>query len=99
LLVKLCHIEKLLYEVTDSVGIGRQYVPYSFRHSSIVRMLIKRVPLSVVSSHHDTSAKIIQKHYAHFINDVSDDLTRDTLVDFSSQKSTKVVRIGRKVAA
>ena len=94
LLTKLTHIEKMLREVNDSVGIGREYVPYSFRHSSIVRMLLKRVPLTVVASHHDTSAKIIQKHYAHFINDVSDDLTRDTLVDFN-----KVVRIGRKVAA
>jgi Phage integrase family len=99
LLIKLCHIEKMLREVNDSVGVGREYVPYSFRHSSIVRMLLKRVPLSVVSSHHDTSAKIIQKHYAHFINDVSDDLTRGTLVDFERPKSGKVVRIGRKVAA
>jgi hypothetical protein len=39
-------------------------VPYSLRHSSIVRALLAGTPLQLVSSAHDTSLAIIQKHYA-----------------------------------
>jgi hypothetical protein len=60
-------------------------------------MLLKNVPVNVVAAHHDTSAEIIQKHYAHFISNVSDSITRDTLPDFAAPMKNKVVRIGRSV--
>jgi integrase len=93
---ELRHIETRFKVVAHRVGgIPSQAVPYSFRHSSIVRMLLKNVPVSVVASHHDTSAEIIQKHYARFITNVSDSITRDTLPDFAAPIDNKVVRIGR----
>jgi integrase len=93
---ELRQIDKRFKEVADRVGgIPAQAVPYSFRHSSIVRMLLRNVPVSVVASHHDTSAEIIQKHYARFISNVSDSITRDTLPDFAAPAKGKVVRIGR----
>jgi integrase len=93
---ELRHIEMRFKVVAHRVGgIPAQAVPYSFRHSSIVRMLLKNVPVSVVASHHDTSAEIIQKHYARFITNVSDSITRDTLPDFAAPVKGKVVRIGR----
>jgi integrase len=58
--------------------------PYALRHSSIVRMLLKGVPVRVVASHHDTSIEMIEKHYSSNITDVSDPLTRATLVDFGA---------------
>jgi integrase len=91
---ELRHIEERFRDVADSIGgIPAQAVPYSFRHSSIVRMLLKNVPVNVVASHHDTSAEIIQKHYAHFISNVSDSLTRDTLPDFAAPTKGKIVRL------
>jgi hypothetical protein len=37
------------------------------RHSSIVRAIRENLPLRLVASLHDTSTKIIEKHYARFI--------------------------------
>jgi integrase len=56
--------------------------PYSFRHSSIVRMLLGNIPIRIVASLHDTSVEIIERNYSAFITDVSDSMTRATLPDF-----------------
>jgi len=93
LFIKIRKIAKRFGEIAKSVGIERYVIPYSFRHSSIVRMLLRNVPVNVVASHHDTSAEIIQKHYAHFISNVSDTLTRDTLPDFTAPTKDKVMRL------
>jgi Phage integrase family len=91
---KRTHIERDFRAISESLRAPPQAVPYSFRHSSIVRMLVKDVPLSIVASHHDTSAKIIQKHYARFISNVSDAVTRNTLPEFEMPKN-KIARIGK----
>jgi hypothetical protein len=93
LFIKIRKIAERFGEIAKSVGIERYVIPYSFRHSSIVRMLLRNVPVNVVASHHDTSAEIIQKHYAHFISNVSDTLTRDTLPDFTAPTKDKVMRL------
>jgi Phage integrase family len=69
-------------EVADIVGdIPEKVVPYSFRHSSIVRMLRGNVPIRIVAAIHDTSVVTIEKHYSAFITD-DDTLARATLPDF-----------------
>jgi integrase len=93
LFTELKKIEERFSVIAKRAGIVRYVVPYSFRHSSIVRMLLKNVPVNVVASHHDTSAEIIQKHYAHFISNVSDHLTRETLPVFATAITSKVVRL------
>jgi integrase len=93
LFTELKKIEQRFSVIAKRVGIVRYVVPYSFRHSSIVRMLLKNVPVNVVASHHDTSAEIIQKHYAHFISNVSDHLTRETLPVFATAIASKVLRL------
>jgi integrase len=80
------------------LGLGREIVPYSLRHSSIVRMLLKGVPIRVVASHHDTSVGEIERVYSRHISDVSDDLTRATLPDLSEPAADKVVSITRRAA-
>ncbi|MDN4982228.1 site-specific integrase [Bradyrhizobium sp. WYCCWR 13022] len=40
---------------------------YSLRHSSIVRMLLKNVPIRYVASLHNTSVRMIEAHYSRFI--------------------------------
>jgi integrase len=93
LFAELKKIEERFSVIAKRVGIVRYVVPYSFRHSSIVRQLLKNVPVNVVASHHDTSAEIIQKHYAHFISNVSDHLTRETLPVFATAVTSKVLRL------
>jgi integrase len=54
---------------------------YALRHSSIARQLLAGVPPAVVASSHDTSIKEIQDHYARYITDHSEALTRRGLLD------------------
>jgi integrase len=69
-------------EVANIVGdVPEKIVPYSFRHSSIVRMLRGNVPIRIVAANHDTSVVTIEKHYSAFITD-DDTLARATLPDF-----------------
>ncbi len=53
---------------------------YALRHSSIVRMLLKNVPIKLVASLHNTSTKMIEKHYAKYITEHSDDVSRHALL-------------------
>jgi integrase len=69
--------------VAEIVGnVDPDATPYSFRHSSIVRMLLKNVPIRIVASLHDTSVEQIERHYSAYITDVTDEMTRATLPNF-----------------
>jgi len=71
-------------EVADVVGgVPDKVVPYSFRHSSIVRQLRGFVPIRIVASLHDTSVVIIERHYSAYITD-DDTLARATLPDLAA---------------
>jgi integrase len=55
-------------------------VPYSLRHSSIVRGLRAGLPVRLVAAVHDTSTAMIEQHYGAFIVDATEDLLRRALV-------------------
>lgn len=57
---------------------------YALRHSSIVRMLLQNVPIRLVASLHNTSVGMIEKHYARYIVEFSDDITRRALLHYAS---------------
>ncbi|MCP3417784.1 tyrosine-type recombinase/integrase [Bradyrhizobium brasilense] len=59
-------------------------VMYSLRHSSIVRALRKNLPVRLVAALHDTSIEMIEKHYAAFIVDVTEDITRRSIITLPS---------------
>ena len=42
---------------------------YCLRHSSIVRMLLRNVPIRLVASLHNTSVAMIEKHYSRYITE------------------------------
>ena len=85
---------------TKQLDLDPAATPYALRHSSIVRMLLNNVPVRVVASHHDTSVEMIEKHYSRYITEVSDTLTRRTLLDFgASATADNVVPIGSRLAA
>ena len=53
---------------------------YALRHSSIVRALLGGVPIAVIQQH-DTSVREIEAHYAAYILDHSDSLSRRALLN------------------
>jgi hypothetical protein len=65
--------------------------PYALRHSSIVRMLLRGLPVSLVASLHDTSETEIHKHYGRYITDVSDTIARGAMLDLSETADGNVV--------
>jgi integrase len=53
---------------------------YALRHSSIVRMLLKNIPIRLVASLHNTSVKMIERHYSKHIAEYGDDHARLALL-------------------
>jgi Phage integrase family len=93
---KIRNLSERFRAATKHLGLDPDATPYALRHSSIVRMLLKSVPVRVVASHHDTSVEMIERHYSRYITDVSDTLTRRTLLDFSVPTTAdNVVSIAR----
>jgi integrase len=76
-------------EIAEIVGgVDPEGTPYSLRHSSIVRQLVKNIPIRIVASLHDTSVEQIERHYSAYITDVTDEMTRATLPDFGIATAT-----------
>jgi integrase len=80
-------------EVAEGTGFDPDEITsYCLRHSSICRMLLKGVPVSVVARLHDTSSDEIEAHYAAYILDVAGDvLSRKGLLQIESPTSDNVV--------
>ena len=76
--------------VTD-IGADPDATMYALRHSSIVRMLLKNVPIKLVASLHNTSTKMIEKHYAKFITEHSDEVSRHALLELEPPTGENVV--------
>jgi len=55
-------------------------IPYALRHSSIVRGLRNRLPIQHVAKLHNTSVKMIERHYAKFISTALEDLARAAVI-------------------
>ena len=69
---------------------------YCLRHSSIVRMLLRNVPIRLVASLHNTSVAMIEKHYSKYITEhSSDDISRHGLLHRSPPAADNVVALAR----
>jgi integrase len=66
-------------------------VPYSLRHSSITRALLRGVPVRVVADQHDTSVAMIERNYASCIADYSDTIVRAAQIELAPVTTNKVV--------
>jgi integrase len=67
-----------------AAGLPTDLVPYSLRHTSVVRMLSQGVPTRFVAAVHDTSVKMLEQHYARFVTSEVEDSVRAALVSFES---------------
>ena len=56
---------------------------YALRHSSIIRQLLRGVPVRVVAAGHDTSIVMIERNYAAHVLDHSDAVSRAALLDLA----------------
>src|SRR5262249_36132334 len=57
---------------------------YALRHSSIVRQLLRGVPVRLVAANHDTSVAQIERTYSKHITDHSDEISRAALLRHES---------------
>jgi integrase len=55
---------------------------YALRHSSIVRQILRGVPLRVVAALHDTSVAMIERNYSRYIAGQADAIARAALPSF-----------------
>jgi integrase len=69
---------------------------YALRHSSIVRQLLRGVPIRVVAASHDTSVAMIEKTYSKYISDHADAVARLGLLDPSAPAGENVVALPTK---
>jgi integrase len=84
-------------------GIGldpAEVTMYCLRHSSIVRMLLRNVPIRLVASLHNTSIATIERHYSKYITEhFIDDITRIGLLsDPCAGKGASLARPIRKIS-
>ena len=61
-------------QILQEADLPSDVLPYSLRHSSIVRGLRAGLPTRHVAALHDTSSAMIEKHYSAYIVDAMDDL-------------------------
>ena len=83
-------------KVVTAIGLDPAEVTmYCLRHSSIVRMLLRSVPIRLVASLHNTSVAMIEKHYSRYITEHSDDVSRHALLQPASSVGENVVALAR----
>ena len=77
------------------IGADPDATMYALRHSSIVRMLLQNVPVRLVAELHNTSIKMIEKHYSKYITEHSDDISRHALLHHEPPAADNVVALAR----
>jgi integrase len=84
-------------KVVAAIGLNPEEVTmYCLRHSSIVRMLLRNVPIRLVASLHNTSVAMIEKHYSRYITEHSiDDIMRAGLLSEPAPAGDNVVALVR----
>jgi integrase len=81
--------------VLGRLDLDQSLTPYTLRHSSIIRQIRSNVPLRVIAFNHDTSVAEIERTYARYLNNASDDLTRKALLADDTVPMDNVVKLAR----
>ena len=82
-------------KIVAAIGADPAATMYCLRHSSIVRQLLKNVPVRLVAELHNTSIKMIEKHYSKYITEHSDDISRHALLQHEPPSGENVVALAR----
>jgi hypothetical protein len=82
--------------VIQKLKLDSTITPYAFRHSSIVRHLMKGTPIRLVASSHDTSVAEIERTYSRYIVDKNTEgQLREALLDITTPEPN-VLNYSRK---
>lgn len=76
---KTAELTRPWHAIRERAGLP-EAIPYALRHSSIVRSLRNRLPIQHVAKLHNTSVKMIERHYAKYISTALEDLARAAVV-------------------
>lgn len=71
-------------------------IPYAMRHSSIVRGIRANLPIRLVAAVHDTSAQMIERHYAKWIATGLEELVAKAVVPLVPDEGGNVVSLARR---
>jgi integrase len=83
-------------KVVIAIGLDPAVVTmYALRHSSIVRALLRHVPIRLIASLHNTSVAMIEKHYSKYITEHSDDISRHALLHHEPAAADNLVALVR----
>jgi integrase len=81
--------------IVETVGCVPAATVYSLRHSAIVRQLLAGTPIRLIASLHDTSVRMIEKHYSRYITEHSDDIARAGLLSEPTPAAGNVIALAR----
>jgi integrase len=79
--------------VIARAGLPASTVPYSLRHSSIVRGLRAGLPTRLVAQLHNTSSAMIEAHYIHHIADALGELAERAVISLSPATVTPIAAV------
>jgi hypothetical protein len=82
-------VKKLWARTVQLAGVPSDTIMYSLRHTSIVRGIRAGFPIRLVAALHDTSTEMIERHYAAYIVDATQDLARRASLSFSGSVEEK----------
>ncbi|MER8783230.1 tyrosine-type recombinase/integrase [Mesorhizobium sp. M1006] len=71
-------------------------IPYALRHSSIVRGIRANLPIRLVAAVHDTSAQMIERHYAKWIASGLEEMVAKAIVPLVPDERGNVVSLTRR---
>ncbi len=81
-------------KVVTAIGLDPDEVTmYALRHSSITRLLLQNIPIRLVASLHNTSVRMIEKHYSRYIVEHSDEISRAALLQHEPPSGDNVVAL------
>jgi integrase len=86
-------IKGLWRAVREKAGLP-EVIPYSLRHSSIVRGIRAGLPLRLVAALHDTSTVMIERHYSKYITSGLEEMARAAIVPLVPADGGRVVQLG-----
>ena len=81
--------------VLERLGLDLSLTPYTLRHSSIIRQIRSNVALRLIAFAHDTSVQEIERTYARYLNNASDDARKGLLADEAPPAMDNVIKLGR----
>jgi integrase len=81
--------------IAEALGLNPKISGYCFRHSSIVRQLLRGLPTRVVAANHNTGVGMLERCYSKYILDHSDQLTRAALLDHEPPAAANVIPLAR----